>query len=175
MKKIFFNLALVGVLIGTGIVGMSNSAFADTSIAQNDTLKNEEINLIKNGDFSDGGKDWLLNGTKPPLVQNGYVVQGYGYGPLFNAEPFAVEPNTKYKLEFDIKAESPITSQPYVELIGNGSTVQFSKALTSPDEWTTFSYEYTTPNYVNELTFSIFEQRSSYFALDNVKFVKLDK
>lgn len=174
MKKIFFRLALAGVLIGTGVIGMSNSAFADTSIVQNDSVKNEEINLIKNGDFSAGGNYWLLNGRTPNFPK-GYAEVSYGAGALSNAEPFNVEPNTKYKLEFDIKANHPWTSQPYFSLVGNGSTLQFSQTLTSPDNWTTFRYEYTTPAHINQLRFFIHEQRRSAFALDNVKFVKLDK
>lgn len=173
MKKIFFGLALAGILIGTGVVGMSNSAFADTSIAQNDTLKSEEINLIKNGDFSESGKHWVLNGRTPNFPK-GYAEVRYGSGSLSNAELFDVEPNTKYKLEFDIKSDHPWTSQPRFSLIGNGATLQFSQTLTSPARWTTFRYEYTTPAYVNKLRFSIHEQTRSAFAMDNVKFVKLD-
>ncbi|MGC3749206.1 carbohydrate binding domain-containing protein [Enterococcus faecalis] len=175
MKKIFLGLSLAGVIILTGVVGMSNLVFADTYNAQKVTLKNEEINLIKNGDFSDSGKHWLFNGMYTPDFPKGYAEVSSSSGPLSNAESFDVEPNTKYKLEFDIKADHVWTSQPHLDLIGNGSTVQFSQSLTSPREWTTFRYEYITPTHINKLSFSIYEQRMSAFVMDNVKFVKQDK
>ncbi len=171
MKKILLGLTL----IGTGAVGVPNTAFADTFNEQNYKQKNEEINLIKNGDFSDSGKHWLLNGMYTPKFSKGYAEVSYGFGSLSNAEAFYVEPNTKYKLEFDIKSDHPWTSQPRFYLLGNGPTEQFSQSLTSPKEWTTFKYEYTTSASINKLSFSIYEQVMSSFAMDNVKFVKLDK
>lgn len=61
-----------------------------------------------------------------------YAEVSNGFGSLFNAESFDVDPNTKYKLEFDIKSDHPWTSQPRFYLLGNESTVQFSQSLTSP-------------------------------------------
>lgn len=56
--------------------------------------------------------------------------------PLSTAEYINVEPNTKYKLEFDIKSDGVWTSQPLVNLILDGSAIQFSQTLASPKEWT---------------------------------------
>lgn len=173
MKKVCLGLALAGVLIGTGVVGTSHSVSANTSIVDNHAQRNEEVNLVKNGDFSDGGNHWLVNGDRTPDFPDGYGVVDE-YFPLFS-DRFEVEPGTKYKFQFDVKKSNIFVPDLEVELLNEGNSVKFSTSVAADDNWTTYSYEYTTPDYgVKTLSLWLGQKISMAQAyIDNVKFVKV--
>ncbi|AFU17027.1 hypothetical protein MC28_C079 (plasmid) [Bacillus thuringiensis MC28] len=173
MKKKVLGALLAG---GVSILSIAGTVNAETSVSTPSSklqLK-EEVNLIKNGNFDEGNKYWSTTNGFPPYAGNGYLIGDNSF--IVISDNFEVKPNTSYKLEFDLRKGGSATSQPVVNLLSNMSSVFGTGRITSPQDWKTYSYIFTTDSRTTKLQFQMHEKvTGAKFNLDNVKLVEIIK
>ncbi|WP_190325338.1 hypothetical protein [Bacillus cereus] len=132
-------------------------------------LNQHQTNLIQNGNFAEGNLNWSTIEGALPYVEHGYLIGNYNRNVV--SDLFEVKPNTRYKLEFDIRNDSggayPI-SIALVSYLGQ----EFSREISCDSrEWKTYSFDYITGPDIKSLYFQIQEKiRDARYNLTNVKF-----
>lgn len=134
--------------------------------------KSKQINLIRNGNFDEGSKYWSTTNGIPPYLGNGYLMGNHNL--VVISDSFEVKPNTKYKLEFDLRSSGTITSQPVIRLTSYMNTLFESGITKNTQDWVTFSYDYTSDSRLTTLNFQIWERvTGGWYNLTNVKFFEV--
>ncbi|MES5896828.1 binary toxin-like calcium binding domain-containing protein [Bacillus cereus group sp. RP43] len=156
--------------LGLKNTGNTNLQFDDVSVTEWRQVLGG--NLIKNGNFDEGKNYWkTTNGDFLFEIKDGYLI-GNNHRVVKN-EKFKVKPNTKYKLEYDLRANPGFISKPNISLIGIGTgyNTQFEDTATLSNDWKTYSFDFTTKKNINYIYFEIYDTQSGgYYNLDNVKF-----
>ncbi|MGD6836564.1 hypothetical protein ACQCVL_08300 [Bacillus thuringiensis] len=129
-------------------------------------------NLIQNGNFAEGNWNWSTIEGALPYIEHGYLIGNQNRNVV--SDLFEVKPNTRYKLEFDIRNDSggayPI-SIALVSYLGQ----EFSREIICDSrEWKTYSFDYITGPDIKSLYFQIQEKiRDARYNLTNVKFYEV--